>query len=263
MANHSPARKQARTQRAPRISGTVINSVSDSAVIIPKKGLQFRQRLPFENWLTIGKQLSDIYTSSAWCLGDWLLYGQAAYAGRYRNAIELTSLDYQTLRNYAWVANRFTLSRRRDTLSFGHHAEVAALSEPEQEFWLRKAEDLAWSVKQLRREVRASLRERSDTGGKELGKAPEIGEYHENKLHLEIDLTPDQMQTCWSAAAEFGLSVEAWTVLALEHAIHCHAIRKVGSASTSSVDAGSTSSTAGEKRTGRETGTQELHCGLA
>ena len=41
-------------------------------------------------------------------------------------------LDYQTLRNYAWVARRFAMSRRRDTLSFGHHAEVPALPEPEQ-----------------------------------------------------------------------------------------------------------------------------------
>lgn len=35
------------------------------------------------------------------------MYGQAAYTGRYRDAIEQASLDYQTLRNYAWVARRF------------------------------------------------------------------------------------------------------------------------------------------------------------
>ncbi len=32
----------------------------------------------------------------------------------------------------AWVARRFPVSRRRDTVSFQHHAEVAALPEPEQ-----------------------------------------------------------------------------------------------------------------------------------
>ena len=71
---------------------------------------------------------------AAWCLGDWLVFGEQAYAGRYRQAIERTSLDYQTLGNYAWVAKRFSLSRRRDELSFGHHSEVAALPEPEQDF---------------------------------------------------------------------------------------------------------------------------------
>ncbi len=90
--------------------------------------------LPFEAWLAVGTQLAAVAASSAWCLGDWLAYGQAAYAGRYQEAIEQTGLEYQTLRNYAWVAGRFELSRRRDTLSFGHHAEVAALPEPEQDY---------------------------------------------------------------------------------------------------------------------------------
>lgn len=99
-------------------------------------------------------------SSSAWCLGDWLAYGQAAFSGRYRDALGQTSLDYQTLRNYAWVARRFPVSRRRDTLSFGHHAETAALPGPEQDFWLRKAAGQRWSRNQLRQEIRASLRER-------------------------------------------------------------------------------------------------------
>jgi hypothetical protein len=43
--------------------------------------------------------------------------------------IVATGLDYQTLRNYAAVARRFELSRRRDNLSFHHHAELCALSE--------------------------------------------------------------------------------------------------------------------------------------
>jgi hypothetical protein len=34
---------------------------------------------------------------------------------------------YQTCRDSAWVASRFELSRRKDNLTFNHHAEVAAL----------------------------------------------------------------------------------------------------------------------------------------
>jgi hypothetical protein len=133
--------------------------------IVPRKGLLLPRQLPFQAWLSIGSQLSAVANSSAWCLGDWLAYGETAYNGRYRDAIEHTSLDYQTLRNYAWVARSFELSRRRDTLSFGHHAEVAALPEVEQDFWLRKAEELDWSRNQLRREVRASLKERGGQAG--------------------------------------------------------------------------------------------------
>ena len=38
-----------------------------------------------------------------------------------------------------------------DTLSFGHHAEVAALPEHEQDHWLRKAGEFSWSTTRLRR----------------------------------------------------------------------------------------------------------------
>jgi hypothetical protein len=130
-------------------------------VVLPGRGLHLPGQLSFARWVGVGRRLSDVYSSSAWCLGDWLVYGEAAFGGRYREAVEQTSLDYQTLRNYAWVAKRFGLSRRREGLSFGHHAEVAALPEAEQDFWLRKAEELGWPVKRLRQEVRASLAARS------------------------------------------------------------------------------------------------------
>jgi hypothetical protein len=62
---------------------------------------------------------------------------------RYREAVERAGLDYQILRNYAWMAGRFELSCRRDSLSFGHHAEVAPMPGPERDFWLRPAQPRA------------------------------------------------------------------------------------------------------------------------
>ena len=184
--------------------------------VLARGGLQLPQRLPFERWLDIGRQLSAVSTSAAWCLGDWLVFGEQAYAGRYRQAIERTSLDYQTLRNYAWVARRFSLSRRRDTLSFGHHCEVAARPEPEQDFWLRKAEEHRWPVKQLRREVRASLAERS-AGDHEL--ATEGGGQHEwVVVRLQIRLSPGQLEACQAAADTASLSVQDWAARVLQHA---------------------------------------------
>jgi hypothetical protein len=181
-------------------------------------GLQFPKRLPFERWISLGRQLSDICTSSAWCLGDWLVYGEVAYNGRYRDAVEQTSLDYQTLRNYAWVVKRFSPSRRRDTLSFGHHAEVASLPEPEQDFWLRKAEELGWSSKQLRREVRASLKERA-VGDESQAQASSDADLPERPMiSLNIHVSWGQLETCRTAASRVGLSVEEWVVLTLEQA---------------------------------------------
>jgi hypothetical protein len=139
-----------------------------------------------------------------------------AYTGRYRNAIEQTSLDYQTLRNYAWVAKHFSPHRRRELLSFGHHAEVTALPEPEQDFWLRKAEELGWSVKQLRREIRGSLRERGSANQMEAAADDGTSELQVVKLHIEVSV--DQLESCRAAANIAGLSIEEWAISALRQA---------------------------------------------
>jgi predicted DNA binding CopG/RHH family protein len=214
----------------------------DSVMVAPQNGLELPRRLPFEKWLNIGKQLSAINTSSAWCLGDWLAYGIETFNGRYRSAVEQTALDYQTLRNYVWVAKCFPRSRRRVALSFGHHAEVAALPEPEQDFWLRKAEELGWSVKQLRQEVRASLREREAAGPirHQADESRQEDESHQEDeslaadqrlaageggvgpglVKLNIQICPHQLESCKTAAAKAGLEIQEWVVMALTKAVY-------------------------------------------
>jgi hypothetical protein len=66
-------------------------------------GLRLRPGLAFEDWVRAGRQICKLSSASAWWLGDWLLYGERTYGGRYRAALELTSLEYKTLRNYASV----------------------------------------------------------------------------------------------------------------------------------------------------------------
>jgi hypothetical protein len=202
------------------VAGAVNSAVGASGVmLLPGRGLQIPQGLDFGTWVSVGQRLWEMHGSSAWCLGDWLVYGETAYTGRYRDAIDQTSLDYQTLRNYAWVARRFALSRRRDSLSFGHHAEVASLPHVEQDFWLRKAEGLHWPVKRLRREVRASIRERSTGDSGQRGE-PEEGEPGQEQdqppaVRLQVYLSAEQMEACRAAADQAGLAVQAWAALVL------------------------------------------------
>ena len=122
---------------------------------VTSRGLHIPPDVDFDTWAALGSRIAGVASSCAWCLGDWLVFGERAYGKRYRTALGATSLDYQTLRNYAWVARRFPVSRRRDTLSFQHHAEVAALPEPERDLWLRRAERTHWSRNELRRRLRA------------------------------------------------------------------------------------------------------------
>ena len=75
--------------------------------------LHMRQGMTFRDWVTVGKRLASVSSASTWALGDWLLFGERTFGHRYRAALEVTNLDYQTLRNYAWVAGSFAPPRRR------------------------------------------------------------------------------------------------------------------------------------------------------
>jgi hypothetical protein len=167
------------------------------------KGLQLRGNLPFDAWLVMGRRLSRITNASPWWLGDWIIYGQHAYGERYKAALEVTPLDYQTLRNYAWVARRFDMSRRRDKLSFQHHAEVASLPEPERELWLSRAERLRWSKQELRRHLAA------ERPHQEVGVPARL-------TTVRLEITRDREQRWREAAAAVHQELEAWLASAAD-----------------------------------------------
>lgn len=175
-------------------------------VTLSRSGIRFPPGLSQHAWEEIGVQLHEISSSSAWWLADWLIFGESAYNGRYREAIKRTGLDYQTLRNYAWIARKFPHERRHESLSIAHHAEVARLGEPEQDYWLRKAADEQWSRNRLRRELRVSLAEREDGH-------PADDEGAENAAQAgsnQVELPPEQIEYCVRAADSCGLPLDEW-----------------------------------------------------
>lgn len=209
----------------------VVLSFVGTHATVQKSGMVFPQNLSERSWEQIGANLRELVNSSAWWLADWLIYGEATYGWRrYKEAVERTGLDYQTLRNYAWVARRFEHDRRRDSLSFAHHAEVTRLSPPEQDYWLRKAEQQKWSRNELRRAVRASLAVQSDQaqlpdsagdGGQDAatGTAPQAAGQGGSKVTtLTIELSAGQLEYCSKAAAAHGLPVDKWVARILESA---------------------------------------------
>ncbi|WP_267883664.1 LmbU family transcriptional regulator [Streptomyces sp. NRRL S-920] len=205
--------------------GTHPRTQSDASALVTRRGLLLPKRMAFEKWVGVGSYLSNIMSASSWCLGDWLVYGEASFNGRYRDAIELTSLDYQTLRNHAWVARCYPMSRRREKLSFTHHAEVASLSGPEQDFWLGKAEEHGWSAKKLRREVKDSLAERGGRknekrqSGRELNEGQKSGEETaastDGAVSLKVSVPADRLEFCRATAKRLGLDLEAWAAQTL------------------------------------------------
>ncbi|WP_236241559.1 LmbU family transcriptional regulator [Streptomyces sp. CC228A] len=183
----------------PRLKGS---SARRKVAMVTDVGLQLPGGMSFESWEKAGRNLARVASSSAWCLGDWIVYGQSRYEGRYRDAVESVGLDYQTVRNYAWVARRVPQSARRKELSFQHHAEVASLSPQEQESWLDRAVKERWSRNQLRGELRAAR-------STEPRPATTV-----SMPKLEV---PEAQLARWRKAAELaGASLQGWIVNLLE-----------------------------------------------
>jgi hypothetical protein len=165
-------------------------------------GLQFHPRTPYELWSALGARIAGHAKTTSWWLGDWVAFGERRYGERYRAAIEATGLDCQTLRNYAVVARRFELSRRRDNLSLQHHAEVCALPDELQDEWLDLAAANRWSKQELRRRLRQAANPAASTGV--------------CQLRLSVDL---ERQRRWrEAASGCGCSFEDWVIQSLDSA---------------------------------------------
>lgn len=112
------------------------------------------KNLALPEWVDQGKRLGSIGRSVGWWIGDWLRYGNATFGERYARASRITGYDVQTLMNMVYVASRFDISRRRENLSWSHHAELTGLDVEDQERWLDLAERERMSVRCLRQEVR-------------------------------------------------------------------------------------------------------------
>lgn len=117
-----------------------------------------RVALTLAEWVRQGRCLGSVARASGWWIGDWIRYGNARHGEKYGAAARITGYDVHTLMNMAYIASKFEISRRRERLSFSHHAELAALPADEQERWLERAERERLSLRRLRAELSREAR---------------------------------------------------------------------------------------------------------
>jgi hypothetical protein len=165
-------------------------------------GLDLPAGLAFDRWQAIGRKIGDVADASTWWLADWAAYGEGNYGEKYRQAIRVTGFGYQTLRNYVWVARRFDASRRRDDLSFAHHAEVAALEESEREEWLDRAQQNNWSRNELRAQLKRALEVTAGSGVQ----------------HVRLAIDTERVERWRAAAAADGLELGDWLAVLADQA---------------------------------------------
>jgi len=116
------------------------------------------KELDVVDWVRVGHRLGGMARCSQWWVGDWIRYGTARWGEKYKEAARITGYDVQSLRNIAYVAGRVEASRRRDDLTWSHHAEVSSLEPDEQGSWLGLAASERMSVADLRIELRTARR---------------------------------------------------------------------------------------------------------
>ncbi|MER7759337.1 LmbU family transcriptional regulator [Streptomyces sp. NPDC097619] len=186
---------------------TAARPVLGNTALTRRTGLSLPADFTLADWKRFGKHLFLISDSSSWWLGDWLIFGQDMYPGRYRQAMEETGLDYKTLRNYAWIARRYPAPTRHPKLSVQHHAEVASLEPAERAAWLDRAAREGWSRNALRLHLRkaASL-------------AAGSAESRTEEIRLQLRTTADR-EAVWADAAErSGRDLAEWIILSLDRA---------------------------------------------
>jgi hypothetical protein len=98
-----------------------------------KTGLLIDESITFEEWQNLGQALQKAGGAIQFWIGDWIRFGESKWGEKYTQAIEMTGLKYQTLRNCKYVAEHLDLSRRRDNLPYSTQAEVASLEPEKQE----------------------------------------------------------------------------------------------------------------------------------
>lgn len=185
-------------------------------VMVTGVGLQIPDSIAFDTWEQVGHKIANVVNCSAWCLGDWLVYGQYKYAERYRNVVATVNLDYQTLRNYAWVARRFNQPRRRPQLSFQHHAEVASAATDEQDRWLDLAEAGRWSRNELRRNIRADRTKAGSDAVASDTRNP-LPALRDGEPELPaLAFGPEHVARWRDAARRAGHALDEWIVMTLD-----------------------------------------------
>lgn len=146
-----------------------LNTLPSCALL--KNAAEFSPKTTMAAWSAAGQEICRLHAASNFWIGAWINFGLETFCRKdelgkpipndaYLLALQETGLEYQTLRNFAYVERQVDVSRRRDTLLFSHHAEVAPLPPAQQKKWLGLAEmgtdGKRWTVSQLRQAIRGS-----------------------------------------------------------------------------------------------------------
>ncbi|GAI60494.1 unnamed protein product [marine sediment metagenome] len=116
-----------------------------------------------EEYVQAFTRLSFIESASSWWWGDLALARERDYPddpesgfkhGSLKELAERYGKDYGALANCQYVASRYEVSLRSETLAFYHYQIAAPLDDRLE--WLKKAEENNWTAAELAKQIRLS-----------------------------------------------------------------------------------------------------------
>lgn len=123
-------------------------------------GLIFREDTPFEVWGSLTARLIRAHKRLEFALADAINFGRR-YGERYAHWVHESQLSDSSLHTLAYVGRRIESCRRRQDISFAHHAEVASLPPKMQDALLDLASENGWKrdeVRKAARQARAQIK---------------------------------------------------------------------------------------------------------
>lgn len=141
-----------------------LRALEEAGALTPTSLVLTDTDITYERFEALGFFLGRMNRSCAFWIGDWLNFGDDVHGAYTYQAAEVTGLAPQTLANRASVCRKIPPNRRRMSLPFGVHAEVAYLEPLERDRWLDKAELGGWTRAKLREEMRREREELDPMG---------------------------------------------------------------------------------------------------
>lgn len=133
------------------MKGIPMTQLTTEKITYSKTHLVISDEISFEEWQQAVETFARLGDCWQWWLGDLLAFGETKWGEMYAQALDSTEMKYQTLRNLKWVSGRFDPHRRREGVSWSHHAEIAAIdNKKKQNDLLRLCQSKGLSRKKLR-----------------------------------------------------------------------------------------------------------------
>ena len=132
------------------------SALEAAGAVVTETSLGFKNgKVSWESYERLGSFIGQMNRSCAWWVGDLIVYGEEIFGEEHAQIERNLGLAPQTIANRASVARHIPPSRRRASLPFGVHAEVAYLDPKVRDQWLDRAEDGQWTRAKLRLEMRS------------------------------------------------------------------------------------------------------------